>query len=460
MYRFRFALAGMFACLLLILVLLRKNRILHQKRREQLAVQQRAKELAAINEQMKKQQLLLKDALKRAEEGSRAKSSFLFNMSHDIRTPMNAILGFTEIARRNVNDTARLTDCLEKINISGKHLLQLINDVLDMTKIENGKATLSEECCNLEECIERARDVLQIEIDQKRLTLQTDTSTVKNKWVYCDSLRFNQVLFNLLSNAVKFTRPGGHILVALHQKPCAIQEYAAYEMRVKDDGIGMSPEFLPHVFEPFERERTSTISQTQGAGLGMSIAKNLVGLMGGTIQVTSEPGKGTEFVVQFTFKLREQTQQPEQQPSTEAAFPNDFSGKRLLLVEDNELNMEIAQELLDEAGFAVETAANGQIAVEMVQNAAAGYYDAILMDIQMPVMDGYQASREIRCLENKNLAEIPIVALTANAFDEDKKEALVNGMNAHIAKPLDAAVLYQTLADVLKGRESSAKDIT
>lgn len=338
--------------------------------------------------------------------------------------------------------------------------MQLINDVLDMTKIENGKATLSEECCNLEECIERARGVLQIEIDQKRLTLQTDTSTVKNKWVYCDSLRFNQVLFNLLSNAVKFTRPGGHILVALHQKPCAIQEYAAYEMRVKDDGIGMSPEFLPHVFEPFERERTSTISQTQGAGLGMSIAKNLVGLMGGTIQVTSEPGKGTEFVVQFTFKLREQTQQPEQQPSTEAAFPNDFSGKRLLLVEDNELNMEIAQELLDEAGFAVETAANGQIAVEMVQNAAAGYYDAILMDIQMPVMDGYQASREIRCLENKNLAEIPIVALTANAFDEDKKEALVNGMNAHIAKPLDAAVLYQTLADVLKGRESSAKDIT
>lgn len=460
MYRFRFALAGLFASLLLILVLLRKNRILHQKRREQLAVQQRAKELAAINEQMKKQQLLLKDALKRAEEGSRAKSSFLFNMSHDIRTPMNAILGFTEIARRNVNDTARLTDCLEKINISGKHLLQLINDVLDMTKIENGKATLSEECCNLEECIERARDVLQIEIDQKRLTLQTDTSTVENKWVYCDSLRFNQVLFNLLSNAVKFTRPGGHILVALHQKPCAIQEYAAYEMRVKDDGIGMSPEFLPHVFEPFERERTSTISQTQGAGLGMSIAKNLVGLMGGAIQVTSEPGKGTEFVAQFTFKLREQTQRPEQPPSTEDAFPNDFSGKRLLLVEDNELNMEIAQELLAEAGFAVETAANGQIAVEMVQNAAAGYYDAILMDIQMPVMDGYQASRKIRCLENKDLAEIPIIALTANAFDEDKKEALVSGMNAHIAKPLDATVLYQTLADVLKGRESSAKDIT
>ena len=449
MYHYRFAVIILFISLMLILVLLRKNRILHKKRREQIAAQQRAKELAAINAKMKEQQLLLVDALKHAEEGNRAKTSFLFNMSHDIRTPMNAILGFAEIARRNINDTVKLADCLEKIQASGKHLLQLINNILDMAKIENGKVTLAEDCCDLEECMEKARALLQTEIEQKHLTLQIDTSTVKDKWVYCDTLRFNQILFNLLSNAVKFSRPGENILVTLNQNPCAIQEYAAYEMHVKDNGIGMSPEFLSHIFEPFERERTSTISQTQGTGLGMSITKNLVDLMGGTIQVTSEPGKGTEFVLQFTFKLQEQIQQTEQQPSSEAVFKNDFSGKRLLLVDDNALNMEIAQELLCEAGFLVETAENGQIALEMVRNSEAGYYDAILMDIQMPVMDGYQASREIRRLKNKALAELPIIALTANAFDEDKKEALANGMNAHIAKPLDVSVLYETLENIL-----------
>lgn len=452
MYHYRFAMACLLISLLLILILLHKNRILHQKRAEQIAAQQRAKELATINERMKEQQLLLMDALKRAEEGNRAKTSFLFNMSHDIRTPMNAILGFTEIASRNINDTAKLADCLEKIQVSGKHLLQLINDVLDMTRIESGKVTLTADCCDLRECIEKVRDILQPEIGQKHLTLQIDTSAVKNECVYCDSLRFNQILFNLLSNAVKFSKADGNILVTLSQKPCAIREYAAYEMRVKDNGIGMSPEFLSHIFEPFEREHTSTISQIQGTGLGMTITKNLVDLMGGTIRVTSEPGQGTEFVLQFTFKLQEQIQQPEQQPSGKAVATDGFAGKRLLLVDDNELNMEIAQELLCETGFLVETAVNGQIAVEMVRNSAAGYYDAILMDIQMPVMDGYQASREIRSLANKDLAEIPIIALTANAFDEDKKAALSNGMNAHIAKPLDITALYETLQNILNRR--------
>lgn len=453
MYHYRFAMAGLFISLLFILALLRKNRILHRKRAEQLAAQQRAKELSEINAQMKEQQLLLMDALKRAEEGNRTKTSFLFNMSHDIRTPMNAILGFTEIAWRNINNTKRLKDCLEKIQSSSKHLLQLINNVLDMTKIETGKVSLSEDCCNLQECIDNACYTLQTEIDRKHLIIQTDTSAVKNKLVYCDILSFNQVLFNLLSNAVKFSKQGGNILIALKENPCSIREYAAYEMRVKDNGIGMSPEFLSHIFEPFEREHTSTISQTQGVGLGMPITKNLVDLMGGTIQVNSEPGKGTEFVLQFTFKLQEQIQQTKQQPSDENIFTNNFSGKRLLLVDDNELNMEIAQELLCEAGFLIETASNGQSAVEMVRNSAVGYYDAILMDIQMPIMDGYQASREIRGLENKDLAGIPIIALTANAFDEDKREALSNGMNAHISKPLDISVLYETLENILKNRE-------
>lgn len=452
MFRYRFAMAGLTISLMFIIVLLRKNRILHKKRAEQIAAQQRANELAAINERMKEQQLLLMDALKRAEEGNRAKTSFLFNMSHDIRTPMNAILGFTEIAGRNINDRDKLKDCLEKIQVSGKHLLQLINNVLDMTKIESGKATLTEDCCDLGECIEKASGVLQAEIDQKHLTLQIDTSNVKNKLVYCDSLRFNQILYNLLSNAVKFSKQGGNIIVTLSQNQCAINEYAEYEMHVKDNGIGMSKEFLSHVFEPFEREKTSTISQIQGTGLGMSITKNLVDLMGGAIGVTSEPNKGTDFTVRFTFKLQEQPRQRIQQTPTKSAFTADFSGRRLLLVDDNELNMEIAYELLREAGFMVETAANGQIAVEMVRNSSAGYYDVILMDIQMPVMDGYQAAREIRSLENKELADIPIIALTANAFDEDKKEALSNGMNAHIAKPLDVTVLYETLDNILKDR--------
>lgn len=451
MYRYRAAITILFISLLLILFLIRKNYILRQKHSEQLAAQQRAEELAAINARMKEQQLLLMDSLKRAEEGNRTKTSFLFNMSHDIRTPMNAILGFAEIARHNIGDMDRLADCIEKIQESGKHLLHLIDNVMDTEKIENGKVTLTEDCCNLEECMEKARNALQPEIDKKHLRFQIDTSAAKDKWVYCDSIRIDQILSNLFSNAVKFNRQGGSVWVTLTQNMCAIQEYATYELRVKDNGIGMAPEFLSHIFEPFERERTSTVSQTQGVGLGMSITKNLVDLMDGTIQVFSNIGQGTEFVLQFTFKLKEQEQiQSEQASSDESASADDFSGKRLLLVEDNELNMEIAQELLCEVGFLVETAQNGKIAVEMVRNSAAGYYDAILMDIQMPVMDGYQASREIRSLENKEIAGIPIIALTANTFDGDKKEALANGMDAHVAKPIDIGVLYEMLRSVLK----------
>jgi len=458
MYRYRFAMTILIISMLLILVLLRRNHILSLKHSEQLAAQQRAKELAAINARMKEQQLLLMDSLKHAEEGNRTKTTFLFNMSHDIRTPMNAILGFAEIARNNIDDTAKLTDCIEKIQVSGRHLLHLINNVLDMTKFENGKVTLTEDYCNLEECIEKERDILQTDIDKKHLIFRIDASSVENKWVYCDNMRINQIFYNILSNAVKFSKPGGSIQVTLSQNTCAIREYANYEIRVKDTGIGMPPEFLSHIFEPFEREHTSTVSRMQGIGLGLSITKKLIDLMGGTIQVFSELDKGTEFVLKFTFKLQEQEQEQAQQEqkalnettSEETSTANVFSGKRLLLVEDNELNMEIAQEILCAAGFLVETAQNGQIAVEMVQNSTAGYYNAILMDIQMPVMDGYQASREIRSLESKELAEIPIIALTANAFDQDKKEALSNGMNAHVAKPIDVKVLYETLENILK----------
>jgi len=450
LYHYRYAAAGLLASLGLILFLLWNIRQLHQRRTEEQAAQQRAKELAVINAQMEEQQLLLMDALKRAEEGNRAKSTFLFNMSHDIRTPMNAILGFADIAGRSLEDPVRLADCLEKIQSSGKHLLQLINNVLDMAKIESGKVDLAEESCDLIAAIQKARDILQVEIDQKGLLVRTDTSAVTDRWVCCDGLRLDQILFNLLSNAIKFTPPGGHIWITLKQTPQPLPEYAGYELRVRDDGVGMAPEFLAHIFEPFERERTSTLSQTQGTGLGMPITKNLVDLMGGTIQVTSRPGAGSEFTLNFTFRPQAPARQPEAPQPHRAAY--DFTGLRLLLVDDNELNMEIAQELLQEAGFLVETAENGQVAVDMVRTSAPGHYAAVLMDIQMPVMDGYQASRTIRALADPALAKIPIIALTANAFDEDKREALSNGMNAHIAKPLDPEVLYETLQAVLGER--------
>jgi len=451
-YRNRFAITILMISVLIIVVLLCKNHILRRKHAEQLATQQRAREMATMNERMREQQLLLIDSLKQAEEGNRTKSTFLFNMSHDIRTPMNAILGFAEIARRDIGDIDKLTNCIEKIQESGKSLLHLIDNVLDMSKIENGSVTMTEDICDLEECFEMTLKTLQSEIEKKHITFRTDMSDVKNKWVYCDKNRINHILYDLLSNAVKFNKQNGSILVTVSQKECNIKEYATYDIHIKDTGIGMNHEFLSHVFESFERERTSTMSQIQGVGLGMSITKNLVDMMGGTIQVFSEVGEGTEFVLQFTFKLYEsELAQPEQQTSIGTTNENDFSGKRLLLVEDNELNMEIADELLCDAGFTVETAQNGQIAVEMVQNSSVGYYDIILMDIQMPVMDGYQASRKIRSLERKDLAEIPIVALSANVFDEDKKRALSSGMNDYIAKPLDVDVMYEVLGNILKG---------
>jgi len=448
LYRYRFAATLLLISVLVIAVLLRKNHLLRKKHAEQLAIQERARELAEINERMRKQQLLLIDSLKQAEEGNRTKTTFLFNMSHDIRTPMNAILGFAEIARRDLGDAAKTVDCIEKIQASGKSLLHLIDNVLDMSKIENGDVTLAEDGCDLEECMNATWNILLPELEKKRVTFRTDLSALKNKWVYCDKSRIDHIFYNIFSNAVKFNKEGGSVLVTVHQEDCSIREYAAYKIHVKDTGIGMSQEFVSHIFEPFERERTSTMSRTQGTGLGMAITKNLVDLMGGTIRVSSEAGQGTEVVLQFTFKLYE----PEQQISDGSAQTVDFSGRCLLLVEDNELNMEIASELLRDAGFLVEEAQNGQIAVEMVQNSAVSYFDAILMDIQMPVMDGYQASRKIRSLERKNLVEIPIIALTANVSDEDKMKALASGMNAHIAKPLDVKVMYEVLTDILQSR--------
>lgn len=523
---------------------------------------------------------VLEERLIKAENAEKAKTMFLSNMSHDIRTPMNAIIGYTTLAATNIDNKERIQDYLSKILSSSNHLLSLINDILDMSRIESGRVDIEETECSLPEMLHDLRNILQSQMQAKQLEFYIDTIDVLDEDVYCDKLHLNQVLLNLLSNAVKFTPAGGLVSLIIKQKHGAPEGYASYEIRVKDTGIGMSPEFLKHVFEPFEREQTSTISGIQGTGLGMAIAKNIVDMMGGKIEVRSEQGKGTEYTLSIELRLQSQRKQVEvikeleglralvvdddymicdsvtkmlvqlglrsewtmsgkeavlhakqaveladefsayiidwqlpdlngievvrrirseignQVPiiiltaydwgaiedeareagvtafcnkpifvsslrdtlmsaigktsaSVEKAIlsepPASIKGKRILLVEDNELNREIAQEILNESGLIIETANDGTAAVDMVEKSKDGYYDLILMDIQMPIMNGYEATKRIRNMSNIALASIPIIAMTANAFNEDVKIALESGMNDHIAKPLDIDRLFEVL---------------
>ena len=512
----------------------------------------------------------LAEAVHVAETASKAKSTFLSNMSHDIRTPMNAIIGFTTLALSNIDDTQRLRDYLGKILSSSNHLLSLINDILDMSRIESGKIHLEETEVSLSDVLHDLKTIISGQIHAKQLELYMDAMDVANEDVYCDKTRLNQVLLNLLSNAVKFTPAGGTVSVRLKQLPGAVKGCALYEIRVKDNGIGMSQEFAQKIFSPFERERTSTVSKIQGTGLGMAITKNIVEMMGGTIEVQTEQGKGTEFIVRLPFRIQPETHRVEKiaaleglkalvvdddfntcdsvtkmlvkvgmrsewtlsgreavlrarqsmelgdafhayiidwrlpdmngievtrqirglgddtpiiiltaydwadieaeakaagvtafcakplfmsdirqtlmtaigQTQAETEHPilptarPDFKGKRILLVEDNELNREIAAEILQEYGFWVDSAENGAVAVERVKNSAPGDYDLVLMDVQMPIMNGYEATKQIRALDNPGLAGITILAMTANAFDEDRKEALKCGMNGFLSKPI------------------------
>ena len=529
------------------------------------------------------QKNLLQDALLQANRASKAKSVFLSNMSHDIRTPMNAIVGFTALAITHIDRPEQVEEYLKKIMTSGNHLLSLINDVLDMSRIESGKMHLEEKPCSLPDILHSLRSIVQSDIHAKQLELYIDTVDVLDEDIYCDKLRLNQVLLNLLSNAIKYTTAGGIISMRVMEKPRPTTEYASYEFHIRDTGIGMSEEFVSHIFEPFEREKNSTISGIQGTGLGMAITKNIVDMMNGSIEVKSEQGVGTEFIVSFTFRLHSGVREPQNIPelkncralvvdddfntcdsvsymlgqigmraewtlsgkeavlrthqavmrgdeycvyiidwmlpdmngvevtrrirketggnvpvivltaydwsdieeeATEAgvtAFCSkplffselrsclysivnadegeekksaenkrpDFHTGRILLAEDNELNQEIAEAILGDAGFEVDIAENGQIAVEMLSRSEHGYYQLILMDVQMPVMNGYEATREIRELEDRELAGIPILAMTANAFEEDKQAALRCGMNGHIAKPIDIDNLYSTLNKIL-----------
>ncbi len=374
-------------------------------------------------------------------------------MSHDIRTPMNAIIGFTDLAIRcePEGDGGRMHDYLIKIRMASSHLLSLINDVLDMSRIESGKMHLDVSPCNLSDILHGINTIVQGQMQEKRQTLAVEAAGIKNENILCDRLRLNQVLLNLLGNAVKFTPEGGVISVSVSQRDSLREGYGSFEFRVKDTGIGMTPEFARKVFEPFERERTSTVSGIQGTGLGMAITKSIVDLMGGSIRVETALNQGTEFIIHVDFALLESAGSAQcQSGQNKKAIDLDFRGKKVLLVEDNELNREIATEILQQYGFEIQQAQDGAEAVEIIRNAQPGQYDLILMDVQMPVMDGYTATRHIRGLTGSVYSHIPIIAMTANAFEEDKKAALQSGMDGHIAKPVDIGELTRILCDILK----------
>ncbi len=526
---------------------------------------------------------VLEERLHKAEAAERAKTTFLSNMSHDIRTPMNAILGFTTLAETNIDNKEKVQDYLKKILSSGNHLLSLINDILDMSRIESGKLNIEEKPCSISDIFRDMRNIIQTQMKSKQLNFFMDTLDVVDEEIFCDKLHVNQVLLNLLSNAIKFTPSGGSVSLSIRQKPGAPTGYGAYEIRVKDTGIGMSKEFAVHIFEPFERERTSTVSGIQGTGLGMAITKNIVDTMGGTIELETEQGRGSEFIINLQFRLQSDQKHVETIRELEGMralvvddsfstcdsvskmlirigmrsewtmygkeavlrarqavdIGDEFSayiidwvmpdlsgfeivrqiraivgestpiiiltaydlsaimdeakdlgvtayvnkpiflselrdtlvsvvekrgsgkndeekqdpyaalqGKHVLLVEDNELNREIAEELLSEHGFIVESAEDGTVAVEKVK-ASEGKYDLILMDVQMPIMNGYEATKRIRALDDERLNSIPIVAMTANAFDEDRKKAADCGMNAHVAKPIDLERLLEVIFSLL-----------
>ena len=565
-------------CYILLVSVLQMLRRRSVQEMEQQKKEQEKKYQTQLEEQNRK----LEIALQHEGAANRAKREFLFNMSHDIRTPMNAIIGFTSLAATHIDNREQVLDYLKKISTSSQHLLSLINDVLDMSRIESGKVKIEEKAVHLPDLVHDVRSIIQPNVAAKRLSLFIDTMDIEDEDIITDPLRLNQILLNILSNAIKFTPTGGMISIRIAQKNGAPKGCVCYEFRIKDNGIGMSEEFQKHIFEEFSREESSTVSGIQGTGLGMSITKNIVDLMGGTIALTSEPGKGTEFIVTLCFTRSGQKAEPKQlpqleglralvadddtntclnvstmlskigmrpewtisgkeavirtkyaveqgdafsvyiidwlipdmngieivrqirkvignrcpiiiltaydwadiedearaagvtafcekplflselrrvlaepfraEPASNPAQPTaaDLKGKKLLLVEDNELNREIALEILKEAGFVVDTAEDGAVAVQKIKQAAPGQYDLILMDIQMPNLDGYEATRQIRALPDAEKASIPIFAMTANAFEEDRQNALAAGMNGHIAKPLDVPHLLRVLADALK----------
>lgn len=406
-------------------------------------------DVTEVVEADKKQQAELANALEAAQQANQAKSTFLFNMSHDIRTPMNAILGFANLMEQHIDEKERALEYVHNIQTSGDHLLGLINNVLEMARIESGNVTLDEESGDVLEFAKEVAIVFEGEYKKHNLTVKREFELEHTKFIF-DKVKCHQIFLNLLSNAIKYTPSGGTISAKVDEFPCELEDRVNIRCVLSDTGIGMSQEFIPHLFDSFTREKTVTENKIVGTGLGMGIVKKLVDMMGGSIDVVSEQGKGTDITIVLPLRLDKEKLEVHKEKSESAEERTiDFEGKRVLLAEDNMINASIAIDILEDAGFAVEHAQDGVMCVDMLNKAPAGYYDVILMDIQMPNMDGYKATHFIRNMDDEQKATIPIFAMTANAFDEDRANALAAGMNEHIAKPINVSRLMSLLSKVL-----------
>lgn len=390
----------------------------------------------------------LKESAEQARSANEAKTRFLFNMSHDIRTPMNAIIGFSGLLEQNLDNKEKAKGYLKKIQVSSNLLLKIINQVLEMARIESGTATLNLEPCNLSELFHSVNFVFESDVKKKGLHFQVD-SKVQHHYAFCDITKLQQIYLNIVSNAIKYTPADHAITVSVIEVPSHKENYARYIFVCEDTGYGMSEEFLPHIFDEFTREHTTTENKISGTGLGLSIVKSMVDLMDGTIKVESIKGKGTKFTVDIALQIASKEDFIEKQVMTKEIVNNEMKHKRILLAEDNDLNAEIAIEILKSEGYLVEHASHGQQCIEMLQNASDGYYDLVLMDIQMPFMNGYEACKEIRKMEDTQKANIPIIAMTANAFEEDKQMAMQAGMNDYVPKPMDMKILNPILQKYL-----------
>ena len=398
----------------------------------------------------------LEKSAQEARAANEAKTRFLFNMSHDIRTPMNAIIGFSELLEKHIDEKDKVLDYTEKIRSSSAFLLSLINYVLEMARIESGKVTLEETAVEAGSIFESCVVMVQPELERKHQTMTVEKHT-PNPYLYMDTSRILEVILNLVSNAIKYTGDGGHIRCAIRQLPSDREGWCVQELSVADNGIGMSEEFQQHIFEAFARERSSTVSGVAGSGLGMGIVKKLVDLMNGSIDIQSKLGEGSTFTVYIPCRLaRQEDAVPKR--AAERVDKTGLAGRRILLAEDNDLNAEITAELMGEEGLLVDRAENGAHCLEMLEKAPAGMYDAILMDVQMPVLDGYEATQKIRRLTDPWRANIPIIAITANAFAEDRQRALEVGMDDHVAKPIDMAKLIPVLQKQLHKHDGEAEE--
>jgi len=428
--------SSIFVAVILLAIL----KLLRKARKAEAAARKAANDTQELNEK-------LQIAAENAESANRAKSTFLFNMSHDIRTPMNAIIGYADLASRHSDDPEKLKKYMENIQVCGQNLLMLLNNVLDLARIENDKTEMEYSVSDIEKDFRNCIAMFRNQADGKNQTL-TVTTQLQYPYIYADVPHLTEVCTNLVSNAVKYTGAGGTIRCGVTQKPGEKEGWCDTVVTVADDGIGMSQEFQKHIFEPFERERTSTVSKVEGSGIGMGIVKKLVGLMGGTVEVESKIGVGSTFTVTIPCRIVSENE-IQAKRAADPADRESLRGTRILLTEDNDLNAEIATELLQEEGCTVDRAKDGVECVDMLEKAANGTYQIILMDVQMPVMNGYDAAKKIRRMDDPQKANIPIVAMTANAFSEDKQVALDAGMNDHIAKPIDMSVLVPTLRKYL-----------